>query len=201
MMQPTPLRPDEQVAGGFLSVTLGGRPYELAVLPMRTNREFLRRVDAAVKALRADASGLDTLDGVVDFLAGQAETMMDLLIEYDQLGGSPSLPDREWIDTHATDRECYEGFKRVTAAASPLAEEALRIAPQIVPALIDALRAGLERGVATGMLAMTSLKSMKPSPPSTDGAPTSSSATSPTSSSTSTPTKPRSAGGKRRSRS
>lgn len=199
MMEPTPLRPDDQVAGGFIAMRLGGQTFELSVLPMRTNRDFLRKLDEAVKSLRGDAEALDTFDGVVDFLVGQAEAMMDLLIAYDQLGAKV-LPDRDWIDSNATDGECYEAFKRVTAAASPLAEEALRIAPQLIPAVIDAVRRGVERGVARGMTSMAIRKASSGSPRTTAGAPTTSSPTSPTSSSTSTSKRAPAAATKKRGR-
>jgi len=192
MMEPTPLRPDEQVAGGFLVLRLGGQSFEVKVLPMALSRKWLAEVKALVAGMKGTVAKLDSFEDIADFIAGQSEAMMDALIAYDALGDKV-LPDREWLDTHATDGECYDGWKRVTAATSPLAQEALRIVPDLMPVLIDAFRRAVEKGTTKAMVAMALSKPTKPSPPSTDGAPTSSTPTSPTSSSPSTPRKRRSA--------
>jgi hypothetical protein len=190
MMQPTPLRPDDQVAGGFIAMRLGGQSFEVKVLPMALSRKWLVDAKAAIVTLKGTAEGLDSFEDIADFIAGQSTAMMDLLIAYDALGDKV-LPEREWIDTTATDTECYDSWKRVTAATSPLAQEALRIVPDLMPVLIDAFRKAVTRGTAIGLIAMSSSKSTSGSPPSTDGAPVSSPPTSPTSSSRSTPRKAR----------
>ena len=185
MMAPVPLRPDEQVAGGFLYVTLGGTQYELRVLPMALSRKWLAEAKCAVAKMRGSAEGLESFEQVADFIAGQSEAMMDLLIAYDALGDNV-LPDRDTLDTTATDTECYEGWKRVTAATSPLAQEVLRIVPDLMPVLIDAFRQAVSRGTAAAVIAMSSSKSTKPSQPSTDSPPETSKPDSPTNSSPST---------------
>lgn len=196
MMQPTPLRPDEQVAGGFISMRLGGRDFEVRVLPMGANRKWTAHLASEIRTKLGDVGSVESADQVAQLLADQATTMMDLLISYDQAGDSV-LPEREWIDTHATDTECYEAMKRVTAAAYPFGPDLLRIVPELVPMLLNSL----SKGVAAATIAMASSRSTSSSPPSTDGAPASSSPTSPTSSSRSTRTRPPSARGTRRSRS
>ena len=199
MMEPTPLRPDEQVAGGFLVMSLGGQSFELRVLPMAQSRKWLTQAKDIIKGLRGTASDLESFEDVADFIAGQSEAMMDLLLAYDALGDKV-LPEREWIDTHATDTECYDGWKRVTAATSPLAQEALRIVPDLMPVLIDAFRNAVTKGTAAAMLAISSSNSTSSSPPSTESeAPQTSKPDSPTSSSPSTPRKPRSARAAKRS--
>jgi hypothetical protein len=185
MMEPTPLRPDDQVAGGFLVLRLGGQDFEVKVLPIALSRKWLAASKEAVVAMKGTAEGLQSFEDVADFIAGQSTAMMDLLLAYDALGNK-ALPEREWIDTTATDRECYEAWKRVTAATSPLAEEVLRIAPNIMPELIEAFRQAVTKGTAVAV-AMNLSKRTKPSRPSTAGPPTSSKPTSPTSSSPSTP--------------
>ena len=196
MMEATPLRPDEQVAGGFLVLRLGGQDFEVKVLPIALSRKWLTDAKSAVEAMKGTANGLDSFEDIADFIAGQSVAMMDLLLSYDALGNK-ALPERDWIDTTATDREVYEAWKRVTAATSPLAQEALRIVPDLMPVLIDAFRRAVERGTAAAVIAMTSQKRTSSSPPSTAGQPTTSSGTSPTNSSRSTSRK-RASGAKRK---
>lgn len=191
MMQPTPLRPDEQVAGGFLYVTLGGEQRELRVLPMAASRKWKQTLADAVRTVIGQVGVSEHAGDVADLLASQSEVMMDLIIAYDADG---TLPDREWIDAHATDTECYLALKRVTAATYPFGPEVLRIVPDLLPLLADSL----SRGVATGMVAISSLRSTSSAPRSTAGPAPTSTPTSPTSSSRSTSTKrPSAASGKR----
>lgn len=188
MTEPVPLRPDEQVAGGYIAMTLGGQRCELSVLPVATNRKWTAHLADEIRRVLGAVGPVESADKVADLLAAQAETMMDLLIAYDRMGAEardqqPALPEREWIDTHATDREVYEALKRVTAAAYPFGPDLLRIVPELVPVLMNSL----SNGIATGMLAIASSKPTSGSQQSTAGQPTSSNATSPTSSSPSTP--------------
>lgn len=200
MMAPTPLRPDEQVAGGFLTMSLGGQDFVVKVLPMALSRKWLAEAKAMIRRMKGTAEGLDSFEDVADFIAGQSEAMMDLLIAYDALGNK-QLPEREWIDTHATDGECYEAWKRVTAATAPLAQEALRIVPDLIPVLIEAFKNAVSKGTAAALIAMSSSRSTSGSQPNTAGAPSSSTEPSPTNSSPSTPSKARSAVTKKRGRS
>jgi hypothetical protein len=195
MSEPAPLRPDEQVAGGFLVLRLGGQDFEVRVLPMALSRKWLAEAKAVVGRMKGTAEGLESFEDVADFLAAQSEAMMDLLLSYDALGNK-ALPEREWVDTNATDTECYEGWKRVTAATSPLALEALRIVPDLMPVLIQAFQKAVTAGTA---IAIASSRFTSSSQPSTGGPPATSTTTSPTSSSPSTPRKPRSASARRTS--
>ena len=195
-MAPRPLRPDEQVAGGFLYVTLGGKDYELSVLPMAANRKWIAELRETVTRIIGETPSLDGIEDFIDLLATNSEAEMDLLIAYDALGSSV-LPDREWIDTHATDREVYEGVKRAAAAAFPKGPDLLRIVPDLLPMLMTAV----SKGTAAAMIAMASSKPMNGSQPSTAGPPASSKTTSPMSSSSSTSTKPRAAAKRKRSQS
>ena len=117
--------------------------------------------------------------------------MMDLLIAYDQMGAEaretqPVLPEREWIDTHATDTECYEAMKRVTAAAYPFGPDLLRIVPEFLPMILNSLT----KGAAAATLALVSSGSTRRSRRNTEsGRPETSRSDSPTSSSTSMPKK------------
>jgi hypothetical protein len=192
MMEPTPLRPDDQVAGGFIVMRLGGQSFEVKVLPIALSRKWLGDAKNAVTAMKGTAEGLESFADVADFIAGQSVAMMDLLLAYDALGNK-SLPEREWIDTTATDGEVYDAWKRVTAATSPLAQEALRIVPDLVPVLIEAFKTAVSKGTAAAVIALSN--STKPIQPSTASEPQpTSKPASPTSSSRSTPRRPRSAG-------
>lgn len=181
MTDPTPLRPDEQVAGGFLVVRLGGQAFTVKVLPVSANRRWTAELASKVRTQLGALPPLDSADQVAIVLAGQAETMMDLLIAYDA-AGNKALPERDWIDDHATDGEIYEAMKRVTAAAYPFGPDLLRIVPELVPMLMQSV----SRGVTVAAMNIASSRSMSSSPPSTGGPPTTSSPTSPTSSSPST---------------
>lgn len=184
-MAPTPLRPDEQVAGGFLYVTLGGQEYELRVLSMAQNRKWIAELRTTVARILGETPSLDGIEDFIDLLATNSEAEMDLLIAYDNLGAEPVLPEREWIDSHATDREVYEGVKRAAAAAFPKGPDLLRIVPDLLPMLMQAV----SKGVAAAAIAMASSKPMNGSQPNMAGPRPSSNGTSPTSSSSSTSTK------------
>lgn len=196
MMDPTPLRPDEQVAGGFLAVRLGGQEFALKVLPVSANRTWTTHLAAEIRSKLQTLEPIDSADQVAQLLADQAETMMDLLIAYDAAGAS-ALPEREWIDTHATDGEVYDAMKRVTAAAYPFGPDLLRIVPELVPMLMQSLA----NGIAKAGVTMALSRSTSSARPSTAGRRTTSKPTSPTSSSPSTPRKRPSAASKPRLRS
>ena len=188
MMEPTPLRPDEQVAGGFLVLRLGRESFNVKVLPMRDSRKWLETAKDAIRSMRGTAEGLDGFEEIADFIAGQSEAMMDLLIAWDRLGDKV-LPKREWIDSHATDDEVYEAWKRVTAATSPFVREALHIVPDLIPILIDSFRRAVAKGTTDAMLSIHSSRATSDLQPTTDGTPTSSIEPSPTSSLPSTPSR------------
>jgi hypothetical protein len=193
MMDPTPLRPPSEVAGGFIAMPLGGQTYTVKVLPMVHSRKWLEQLQQMVATMRGTAGELATFEDVVGFLAGQSVAMMDSLLAYDALGAK-ALPERDWIDTNATDGEVYDFWKRVTAATAPLAQEGLRIFPTLVPELVDAFRKAVSQGTTTAMIAITSSKSMSSSLRNTESARRRrSKPDSPTSSSPSTRRKPRSA--------
>lgn len=200
MPEPTPLRPDEQVAGGFVAMRLGGKSFNVKALPMALNRKWTSHLADTMRDVLGHIEPIESADQVARLLAQQATTMMDLLIAYDDLGDKV-LPEREWIDTTATDTECYEAMKRVTAAAYPFAPDLLRIVPELVPTLIEGLTPAVAKGAAAATIAMASWRSTSGSRPSTAGPLPTSKPTSPTSSLRSTPRKPRSGARRKPSRS
>lgn len=121
-MEPTPLRPNGEVG---LKVTLGGEAYSLPVLSMRRNREWLKQFSAGLTAIVDGVGTPKSLDDVATTIAGYATSMLDMLIAYDY---SKSLPDRDWIDDRATDREVYEAIQKVSEVAAPFGGNLLALA-------------------------------------------------------------------------
>src|SRR5688572_4942816 len=170
-------RPAEEVVGAFVPITLGGKTFKPRELPRRANREWQAHLSSELRKAMAASGPLDTADEVIQAIADSAELMMDLLIAYDAAGDSV-LPDREWIDTTATDRECYEAIKKVTGAAYPFGADLLGLLPELRPLILQAV----SRGVAAATVAMvaTSSRSTSSAPPSTAGARSTSKRKSPT---------------------
>ena len=135
MAAPTPIRPDEEVAAGFISATLGGQARNLPVLSIERNREWKKVYNATVSELGGDAES-DDFDAVVDLLSGAIDKMVDLLIAYDETG---ALGGREWIDKHATDREVYELLK------GPVLQAAFPFGIDLMAQVLGAIRANMAR--------------------------------------------------------
>lgn len=157
-------------------ITLGGKEFKLREIPRRPNREWTTHLTSEVRKSLSAVGPLETADEVIDAIANSAELMMDLLLAYDAAGDSV-LPDREWIDTTATDRECYEAIKKVTAVAFPFGADLLHLVPEIRPMILQAM----SKGVAAATMAMaTSSLSMSSARPSTAGTRSTSKPVSPT---------------------
>lgn len=153
-------RPDEQVVGGFIPVEMGGEAKVLPVLSIRENRAWTKLFAGSIRA-KLDAVGpIKSVDEVVTLLMASMDTMMDLLVSYDR---DKVLGDKEWIDTHATDREVYETLKRVTAAAFPFGVDLRTLVPELLPMLLGSLT----QGVAIATVALS--QSTNGSPPNTAG--------------------------------
>ncbi len=135
MEAPTPLRPDEEVAGGYISATLGGQVKRLPVLPRARNREFQKVYADKVRTTIASAGKLDDLEDVIEMMSSSIDEMLDIVLFYDE---TASLGGREWIDQHATDREIYDLFKQVTHAAHPFGKDLLGLIPDLRSMLLRA---------------------------------------------------------------
>lgn len=202
-MEPTPLRPAEQVVGGFLRLSLGGKTFEVRDLPLRLSRkwvdEFFR---PALAEVVADVQKVDEIDDLVRLLADNPDTEARLLIAWDTIWSEAKsvprvLPDFEWWEDNATGTEVYEGVKVVARAAFPKGPDLLRLVPGLLPAIMEAI----SRGAAAATVAINSLRLTSSSPPSTAGQPTTSKTTSPTRSSSGTSRKPPTAKRSKRSQS
>ena len=151
-----------------IPVVLGGQGWSLSVLPIRANREWVALFNEQVRGKLNAVGPLESADQLADLIVASAETMMDLLIDYDRIGAKaweqdPVLPEREWIDTHATDGEVYRAIKLVTAAAFPPGVDLRTLIPDLMPLLMESL----SRGLAVGMVALS--RSTSSAPPSTAG--------------------------------
>ena len=152
--------------GAFVPITLGGKEFSLTELPRRLNREWQAHVASEVRKAFAASGPLETADEVMDAIAEAAELWMDLLLAYDALGRK-ALPDRDWIDTTATDGECYRAIRKVTGVSYPFGADLMRLFPELRPMLLHAV----SKGVAAAAIAMaaTSSRSTSSAPPSTAG--------------------------------
>jgi hypothetical protein len=160
------------VVGAYVPITLAGKSYQLRELPRRANREWQDLLTAEVRKAMSNSGPLETADEVIEAVAASADLMLDLLLSYDAAAeaattSKPVLPDREWLDTRATDRECYEAIKKVTGVSFPFGADVLRIIPEVRPYLLQAVSKGV--AAATVGLIKTSLPSTSSAPPSTDG--------------------------------
>lgn len=206
MTAPTPVRPSEEVAGQYVPVTLAGEVYILAELPNAANRQFIRYLRTEVLKRLGAIPDMETVEQVMDAIAEHADLWLELLSTYDRMGGDAwaqvygrepkyVLPDHDYLDERSTPTECYEAIKKVTVAVFPTGRDLIRLIPELVPALMQAVT----RGTSIAMLAaMTLSRSTSFSPPSTDGSPTKSSDASPPPSSSASST--RQASGATRSR-
>jgi hypothetical protein len=152
---PTPLRPDEEVAGGYISATLGGQAKSLPVLTRAANRDFQKVYADRVRSTIEATGKLDDLEDVIQMMSSSIDDMLEIVLFYDK---TASLGGREWIDNNATDREIYDLFKKVTHAAHPFGQDLLGLIPD--------LRAMLLRAVIR-----VGSRSTSSSPPSTGGRP------------------------------
>lgn len=162
-MQPTPLhrdlpeRADAEIVARQIRFSLGGDPRVIRVLSVAENREWTANLATLVRATLGKVGPLESVDEVALLLSQSIDTMMDLLIAYDV---DHELPERDWIDTKATDREVYEALKRVTAAAYPFGFDLRAVVPELVPALLSSL----SRGIAAATVALSHSTSAPPQP-------------------------------------
>src|SRR5688500_7345976 len=135
MMEPTPLRPDDQVAGGFIPVSVGGQMRNLPELKRHRNREWKALFQQTVGVTLSKSHDLEDLEDVVQLISGTSDVQIDLLVAYDEQG---VLGGRECLDTNATDREIYTAIKRVAAVAFPEMPDLLTCMPQVIVLVIEA---------------------------------------------------------------
>lgn len=113
-------RPAEDILSGVIRVKLGDKVYVLPVRSMRANREWLTDLDARTAMLlgQVDVSG-DDLSRIYSLLAGQPDTLFDLLLSYDTAGVLPSRAEIEALEPDAS-LDLVAAVREVWRAANPL---------------------------------------------------------------------------------
>lgn len=116
-----PARSAADVLAGVIRVVLGGRTYELPVLPRAASRRWLETLDNRFAALGAELeqAGNDT-PAILARLVAEADGLYDMLLSYDA-AGQGVLPPRSEIDETATDTEILRALIEVWRAVHPLA--------------------------------------------------------------------------------
>lgn len=119
-----PSRDPEDVLAGRIRFALGDQMIELAVLPIRLNRTWKEKCSEQLSlALSFARTDLDTA-GLLNALSGMTDRQLDLLIAYDV---DHQLPERDWIEDHATEAQALRAFLAVLAAAFPFVATVLAI--------------------------------------------------------------------------
>jgi hypothetical protein len=130
MAELTPAEEEAILARSGIRIVLGGHPKSVAPLTIDRNREWKKllaeRVGQSLDSLVASAAEWLTLIATV---ADATDLQIDLLVAYDDAG---SLGGREWIGSHATEREIWDGLKAVLDEAFPQLGELLRKVPLAV---------------------------------------------------------------------
>jgi len=116
-----PGRSAADILAGVIRVVLGGRTFELPVLPRKASRAWIESLDARFATLAAELeqAGNDT-PTIMARLVAEADGLYDLLLAYDKAGASV-LPPRDLIDEVATDTEILRAVLEVWRAVNPLA--------------------------------------------------------------------------------
>jgi hypothetical protein len=116
-----PARSATDVLAGVVRVSLGGRVFEIPVLPRGASRRWLESLDARFASLANDLeqAGSDT-PAIMVRLVAEADGLYEMLLAYDRAGASV-LPDRADIDEVATDTEILRAVLEVWRAVNPLA--------------------------------------------------------------------------------
>ena len=116
-----PQRSAADILAGLVRVALGGKVYEIPVLPRAASRRWLESLDARFATLANDLerAGNDT-PAIMVRLVAEADGLYEMLLAYDRAGASV-LPSREDIDEAATDTEILRAVLEVWRAVNPLA--------------------------------------------------------------------------------
>jgi hypothetical protein len=111
-------RPAEAILSRTVRVTLADTTYELPVLRIAGNRRWKAKLDAYTIALvdQLDQGG-DDLPALLAALGAQTDTLMDLLVSYDESG---VLPDRGVLEETVYEDELLRAVQEVWRAANPL---------------------------------------------------------------------------------
>lgn len=123
-----------------IKIVLGGRVKNVAPLAIDRNRLWLDGLAEMVGVVWTTVAGsADDWQKLIATSGIMTDQQVDLLIAYDEAG---SLGGREWITSHASPREVWDGLKAVLDEAFPPLAELLRKVPPaiLIPTLLQVLR-------------------------------------------------------------
>jgi hypothetical protein len=126
----TEVRSQEELAGGFIRVLVGGAPRNLPTLKLRAEREWKLKL-AAVLGEIADipitvspgelqSATAETLLKLVPLADLPTEKMLELLLAYD-VGGA--LGGREYLEDHADSSELYVALRKALFVVFPFVQD------------------------------------------------------------------------------
>lgn len=119
-------------------MTVGGQARSLPELTRVRNREFQKFYAEKVRSTLKATEELTELDDVINLMSSSIDEMMEIVLVYDETN---ALGGRDYLDSHATDREIYEAFKKVTDAAHPFGKDLLARVPNLSSILLRAAMA------------------------------------------------------------
>lgn len=143
-----------------LPVILGGREWPVRPRTIAANRLWQDQVREAVAEKFGALENVDDLDGLYAYLGGATDTLLDLVIAYDDAG---VLPERPWILENATDHEVLEALLVLMEQSFPFFDVGRRFLPPEMRGLVMA------RVIAAVLVSQASTS--EPSPPGDTVAP------------------------------
>lgn len=121
-----PNRPAGDVLSRVVRIDLGGQSFVLPVLRIGGNRRWKQSLDGSLTGLieGLTKSG-DDMGAILGALSAQTDTLLDLLISYDE---THVLPSRADIEEIAYETDLVSAVREVWRAANPLVVAALESA-------------------------------------------------------------------------
>jgi hypothetical protein len=170
-------RTEEEALAGLLTITVGGRPEVLPVLPWSVSDEWTRAVSAAISDVEMPSDG-DGADIIHAMVRRSTSAMLDLIVAYDsegRLGGAESLGKR------IRPAEIRAAFDAIADVADPLGELA-RLAGEVFGRPMAVYRKVVGAAMTAALTAPLGASTRSPSgggasatPPSGESGPSSSS--------------------------
>jgi hypothetical protein len=132
-------RSEQAVAFGVIPVRLGGQERVLPTLKIKPAREWKAKLARVAGGTIAEFNvpgqgGADSIDGVAKLGLLAGDTILDLVLEYDQGG---ALGGRDWIEEHADDAEIYTVLKAILAVHFPFVRDVLGATKELGRLLTD----------------------------------------------------------------
>jgi hypothetical protein len=127
-------RPAEDVLSRVVRITLGGTEYQLPVRSIRANRDWKERLDSTTTGLLTalDVSE-DDLAAIYAALASQTDSLIDLLLSYDNSGVLPTRDELEAIEPDVS-LDVLAAVREVWRAANPLVAKSLELISSLATA-------------------------------------------------------------------